>query len=91
MSTFKGNVYWKDQCRFCTNRMFCKYGDAVELLQARLKVVELETVGCYGTLTFWCEYYKEDSEWVREYNKEHMEYLAEKAEQLIPKEGNDDR
>ena len=61
---FKGQVYWKDQCRFCVNSMYCKYRESVELLQARLKVVELETSGCYGTLCFWCDYYRENTEWL---------------------------
>ena len=61
---FKGQVYWKEQCKFCVNSMYCKYRDAVELLQAKLKVVELETDGCYGTLCFWCDYYREDAELV---------------------------
>lgn len=70
MSVFKGNVYWKEQCDFCENRMFCKYRDAVELLQARLLVVELETKGCYGTLSFWCDYYCEDKQKVKDMKKQ---------------------
>lgn len=66
MSAFKGSVYWKEQCGFCYNRMFCKYEDAVKLLRARLLVVELESEGCYGTLSFWCDYYREDTEAVKE-------------------------
>ena len=62
MSAFKNCVYWKEQCDYCENRMFCKYQNSVELLQARLKVVELETGGCYGTLSFWCDYFKVDEE-----------------------------
>lgn len=66
MSSFKGSVYWKNQCEFCRNRMFCKYSGNVELLQARLHVVELQTSGCYGTLSFWCDYYNEDAQAVKE-------------------------
>lgn len=69
MSAFKDNVYWKEQCDYCTNRMFCKYRDSVELLIARLKVVELETSGCYGTLSFWCDYYREDEQKVKDVMK----------------------
>ena len=65
MSAFKDDVYWKEQCDFCVNRMYCKYRDSVELLQAWLKVVDLETSGCYGTLSFWCDYFKADEEWVK--------------------------
>lgn len=60
MSAFKDGIYWKEQCDFCENRMLCKYRDAVDLLQARLLVVELETKGYYGTLSFWCDCYRED-------------------------------
>lgn len=66
MSAYKGDVYWKEQCHFCKNRMFCKYWDAVKLLQARLFVVELETKDCYGTLSFWCDYYHEDEQKVKD-------------------------
>lgn len=62
MTSYKGSVYWKEQCKFCENSRFCKYRDKVELLQARLNVVELETKGCYGTLSFWCDYYSEDGQ-----------------------------
>lgn len=65
MSAYKGSVYWKEQCNFCEKRVFCKYRDAVKLLQARLLVVELETEGCYGTLSFWCDYYYEDEQKVK--------------------------
>lgn len=72
MNSFKDGVYWKEQCNYCTNRMYCKYRDSVELLQARLKVVDLETSGCYGTLSFWCDYFKADEEWVKENQQEVM-------------------
>lgn len=62
MTSHRGSVYWKDQCGFCENSMLCKYRDEVELLQARLNVVELETTGCYGTISFWCDYYSEDGQ-----------------------------
>ena len=65
MSAFKDEVYWKEQCRYCVNGMFCKYRDAVELLEARLKVVDMETSGCYGTLSFWCDYFKADEDKVK--------------------------
>jgi len=64
--TFKGNVYWKDQCKFCKGHMLCRYRRAVELLMARLRVIELETQDCYGSLAFWCDYYQEDAEAVKE-------------------------
>ena len=67
---FKGSVYWKEQCDFCVNRMFCKYSGQVELLQARLHVVELQTKGCYGTLSFWCDYYREDEQKVKDIKKQ---------------------
>lgn len=57
MSAFRGGVYWKDQCKFCKNGMFCKYKERVELVKARLEVVELESRDCYGILSFWCDYY----------------------------------
>ena len=63
---FKGNVYWKDQCKFCKGHMLCKYSQAVDLLMARLHVIELETQGCYGSFAFWCDYYQEDAEVVKE-------------------------
>lgn len=64
--TFKGNVYWKDQCKFCKGHMLCRYRRAVDLLMARLRVIELETQDCYGSLAFWCDYYQEDAEVVKE-------------------------
>ena len=70
MSAFKGSVYWKEQCDFCKNRTFCKHRDAVDLLKARLHVVELETKGCYGTLSFWCDYYFEDKQKVKDMKKQ---------------------
>lgn len=66
MGTFRRSVYWKEQCDFCANRRFCKYSESVELLQARLRVVELETSGCYGSLSFWCDYYDEDTQAVKD-------------------------
>ena len=72
MSSFKDGVYWKEQCDYCLNRMYCKYRDSVELLQARLKVVDLETSGCYGTLSFWCDYFKADEEWVEANRKNEV-------------------
>ena len=72
MSSFKGNVYWKDQCQYCKNHMFCKYSESMNLLLARLHVVELETKGCYGTLSFWCDYYWEDEELVKELSKNEV-------------------
>ena len=63
--TFKGNVYWKDQCKFCKGNMLCKYRHSVDLLMARLRVIELDTQGCYGSLAFWCDYYQEDAEAVK--------------------------
>lgn len=59
MPTYKGSVYWKDQCSFCKSYMCCKYRDSVELFMARLKVVELETTNVYGSFSFWCDYYHE--------------------------------
>ena len=47
--------------------------DAVELLQARLLAVELETKGCYGTLSFWCDYYREDEQKVKDMKKQDSE------------------
>lgn len=76
MSAFKGNVYWKEQCDFCENRMFCKYRDAVELLKARLLAVEHETVDCYGRLSFWCDYYYEDKQKVKDMKKQDSEVDA---------------
>ena len=63
---FKGNVYWKDQCKFCKGNMLCKYRRAVDLLMARLHVIELEMQDCYGLLAFWCDYYQENTEAVKE-------------------------
>ena len=75
MSTFKGMVWWKDQCKYCKNMMFCKYREAVDLMLARLRVVELESSGCYGSLTFWCDYYCEDEQAISDMLKEHAEVL----------------
>lgn len=69
MGAFKDRVYWKEQCNYCENRVLCKYRDEVELLQVRLLVVELETKGCYGTLSFWCDYYREDKQKVKDAKK----------------------
>lgn len=71
---FKGNVYWKDQCEFCkygpyTDGPLCVYRRSVVLLMAKLRVIELETQGCYGSLAFWCDYYQEDEEAVKEASK----------------------
>lgn len=71
MSAFKGNVYWKDQCKFCKHGPYtvgplCVYHRSVVLLMAKLRVIELETQGCYGSLAFWCDYYQEDAEAVKE-------------------------
>lgn len=60
MPTYKGSVYWKDQCSFCKSYMCCKYRDSVELFMARLKVVGLQTTNVYGSLSFWCDYYQEN-------------------------------
>ena len=72
MSSIKDGVYWKEQCDYCINHMYCKYRDSVELLQAKLKVVDLETSGCYGTLSFWCDYFKADEERVKASQQEVM-------------------
>ena len=69
MSAFKDEVYWRDQCDFCIHRLFCKYRDAAELLLARLKVVDMETRGCYGTISFWCDYFEVDEGAVNESRK----------------------
>lgn len=52
--------------------MLCKYRRAVDLLMARLHVIELESQGCYGSLAFWCDYYQEDTEAVKEASKKEM-------------------
>lgn len=75
MSATRNNVYWKEQCSFCTNRMFCKYKGQVELLMARLHVVELQTEGCYGTLSFWCDYYRED--------EQRVQYMASQRGEVV--------
>ena len=76
MSAFKGNVYWRNQCEFCKSYMCCKYRGPVELLMARLKVVELESHGCYGSLSFWCDYYQENEAAVAEYRKECVKVVS---------------
>lgn len=75
MSAFKGTVYWKEQCMFCKSWMCCKYRGEVELLMARLQVVELESHGCYGSLSFWCDYYQENPEAIEDRAKEHCEVV----------------
>jgi len=70
---FRNGVYWKEQCKFCRNGRCCKYRESVELLQARLNVVELESKGCYGSLSFWCDYYAEDDVAVTDMIREHCE------------------
>lgn len=75
--TFKGNVYWKDQCQFCEGNMLCRYRRAVDLLMARLRVIELETQDCYGSLAFWCDYYKENPEAIKDREKECAKVVNE--------------
>ena len=75
MTVFKGSVYWKDQCKFCKSWMCCKYREAVELLMARLLVVELESANCYGSLSFWCDYYQENPEAIKDQAKERGEVV----------------
>ena len=79
-NAFKKTVWWKEQCKFCKNCAFCKYRESVELLQARLHVVELETSGCYGTLSFWCDYYVEDEKAVNDAFMEHGCDIGEELE-----------
>lgn len=77
MSAFKGTVYWKDQCKFCKSWMLCEHRNAVELLMARLRVVELESSNCYGLLSFWCYYYQENPEAIKDRAKERGEGVGE--------------
>lgn len=77
MSAFRGTVYWKDQCNFCKGNTLCTYSYSVNLLMARLRVIELETQGCYGSLSFWCDYYQENPEAIKDRAKERGEVVSE--------------
>lgn len=77
MTAFKGSVYWKDQCKFCKSWMLCQHRKAVELLMARLRVVELESENCHGSLSFWCDYYQENPEAIKDQVKECAKVVVE--------------
>ena len=65
MSGFKDGVYWVEQCDYCKDNAMCKYQRDVRFSIKRLQVAEFDSKGCYGTLSFWCDYFRVDSDKVK--------------------------
>ena len=63
MGAFKDGVYWREQCNYCRNAdigIGCKYQHKTRLAIKRLEIAEADSDGCYGTWSFWCDYFKAD-------------------------------
>ena len=68
MSAFKDGVYWREQCDYCSffnDGIGCKYQRSTRLAIKRLEIAEADSDGCYGTWSFWCDYFKADEELVK--------------------------
>ena len=72
MSAFKDGVYWKEQCDYCCNFNACTYQRRTQLAIKRLEIAEADSDGCYGTWSFWCDYFKADEERVKASQQEVM-------------------
>ena len=53
-------VYWPEQCKYCLNRHNCEYEIRVKEYIQLLRNVSHK--GCYGSLSWWCDYYIIDEE-----------------------------
>lgn len=53
---FTGNC----NARFVCTTVFANTEKNVELMRAKLHVIELECTECCGTLSFWCDFFQED-------------------------------
>lgn len=53
-------VYYKEQCKYCSNRKGCKYKEKVKKYIDQIE--SIDNKGIYGTTSFWCDYYILDKE-----------------------------
>lgn len=53
-------VYWREQCKSCTNRQHCLHREQTEDLIRKLSELERNHIGAYGTLKFTCDYFVVD-------------------------------
>lgn len=50
-------IYWKEQCKYCQNRIDCQYIDKMQELMNNLYAAEHSVKGVYGTLKWTCDYF----------------------------------
>lgn len=62
-------IYWKEQCKYCQNRIDCQYYDKVQQLIENLYQAEHSVKGAYGTLKWTCDYFYFDE---NQYKADHI-------------------
>ena len=51
-------IYWPEQCKYCQHIGWCEHKQKVENYIEALK--QVEDVGVYGCLSWWCDYFMLD-------------------------------
>ncbi len=59
-------IYWKEQCQYCKNRINCEYIEKINNYINNLS--QVDDKGCYGSLSFKCDYFIFDKELYNEKN-----------------------
>ena len=53
-------IYWKEQCKYCSNYENCSYYNKAKELISKLDNIDRHTTGIYGTLKWTCDYFMVD-------------------------------